>query len=226
MTVLLNTRYRKSIKTPNNNMLKPGANNKKLGSVVSVTKWKHCAIYSLTLEERATCPRTCEQWDNCYGNNMPFAHRFDHTDKDFLKLLEENVDDVCLKHPEGVLLRLHVLGDFFSVEYVKFWARMLGKHDNLHIFGYTHHDPEDSIIGFLIDAMNVLYEEQFAVRFSDSGKTIFSAHVIKPDQRARTMTERPQSALICPEQDGKTSSCATCGLCWSAGNRSIFFLEH
>lgn len=33
------------------------------------------------------------------------------------------------------------------------------------------------------------------------------------------------SAIVCPEQTGKTAACATCALCWST-TRNIAFLEH
>ena len=43
--------------------------------VVKKGKFAGYVIFTLTLEERATCPRDCFHWDNCYGNNMAFAHR-------------------------------------------------------------------------------------------------------------------------------------------------------
>lgn len=72
-------------------MLKRGKQNKKLGDKITIKMWKGMTMYSLTLEERATCPTDCEQWDNCYGDNMPFAHRFDHTDPDFIATLGATV---------------------------------------------------------------------------------------------------------------------------------------
>lgn len=217
MVTLLGTKYPKSIRDPHpTRMLKPGANNKKLGSIVSVTKWRDAVIYSLTLEERASCPTTCDQWTKCYGNNMPFAHRFDHTHPDFLSNLEENIKIVCRQHKK-VLVRLHVLGDFFSTDYVEFWMRMTAEHPELHIFGYTHHAP-DSDIGMLISAMNLT--PWCAIRFSDQPGIRFSAQVIPVDGQPG------MHEVICPEQDGKTESCATCGLCWGAMNKTILFKEH
>ena len=57
-------------------VLKSGENSTKLGNKITKGLWKGMAIYSLTLEERKTCPATCQQLSICFGNNMPFAQRW------------------------------------------------------------------------------------------------------------------------------------------------------
>ena len=156
------TKYRKGVKAPHINMLKPGKNNKKLGGTVSVKMWQDKPLFSLTLEERKTCPTTCQQWDNCYGNNMPFAHRFDHTHQDFRRSLEYQLRYLMEKHPDGIVVRLHVLGDFYSVEYVQFWEKMLDVYPTLSIYGYTHRETFGDI-GSEIVRLNVEYPTQFRV---------------------------------------------------------------
>ena len=106
-------------------MLKPGKNNKKLGWKISKGQWKDMHLYSLTLEERSTCPSHCEQWENCYGNNMPFAYRYDHTDPLFYTKLADQLAALSMKHESGFVIRLHVLGDFFDKKYVHFWRTQL-----------------------------------------------------------------------------------------------------
>ena len=39
--------------------LKSGTNSRKIGGVVLKGRWRGFAIYTLTLEERSTCPTTC-----------------------------------------------------------------------------------------------------------------------------------------------------------------------
>ncbi len=120
------------------NLLVSGVNNAKIGRVVTVGRFKGWEIYTLSLEERKTCPRACHHWQNCYGNSMPYAKRIDHTSPDFLPALEANIERLlALPGPPGVLVRLHALGDFYSSEYVNFWCRMLATHKRLMIFGYT-----------------------------------------------------------------------------------------
>lgn len=215
------TRYRKGVKPPSINMLKPGTNNAKLGGYVTAKKWQGMAMYSLTLEERATCPTTCQQWENCYGNNMPFAHRFDHTHPDFLLALGMQLTKLHKKHKdEGVVVRLHVLGDFFSPAYVEWWKWALNTFPWLNAFGYTH-QPRSSTIGKMIESLNTRRADRWQVRFSDDKTTTMAAHVV-PEH---TQPVKGVSVL-CPEQTGAAKSCAACGLCWSAPNREILFVEH
>jgi hypothetical protein len=212
------TIFLKSIKDPATvkRLLQPASSNSKLGgksSVISKGKWRGMYMYSLSLEERATCPRTCNQWTNCYGNNMPFANRLDHTDPSFLTLLSTELGALAVKHPQGFVIRLHVLGDFYSTAYVKFWSNALATYPNLRLFGYTHRS-KTSLIGKSIMSMN---SERCWIRWSDAGGEM-SANA---DQLDGTIGE----GITCPEQTEKTASCLTCGLCWSTP-LPIRFITH
>jgi len=110
------TIYPKSIKSPLDpryKLLKPGTNNKKLGGIITANKWTGKRMFSLTLIERDTCPESCHHWDDCYGNNMPFAHRFNTIG--LMHELEDEIDALSKKYPKGIVIRLHVLGDFYSI---------------------------------------------------------------------------------------------------------------
>jgi len=214
------TVYPKSVKLASTNMLKPGKNNAKLGDVVTSKMWQGSKMYSLTLEERVTCPITCDQWDNCYGNNMPFAHRFNITDPNFYPHLDDQLEILSKKHADGFVVRLHVLGDFFSTEYVAFWGARVAMYENLRVFGYTHH-RSNTPIGQYIARFNRILPQQWAIRFSDEIMTQMSAHVVQKDYTPMKGLE-----IVCPEQTGQAASCADCGLCWTATNRKIMFVEH
>ena len=177
-------------------------------------------MFSLTLEERATCPTSCDQWDVCYGNNMPFAHRFDHTDPNFQPMLTHQLSGLALKYPKGFVVRLHVLGDFYEEKYVTFWKKMLMQFPNLNAFGYTHH-PVQSRVGKSVNKLNTSYKERWRIRFSDdtSGATNYIA-LVTDEHGARTSNH-----VTCPEQLGKTPSCADCGICW-ASEEPVIFIEH
>jgi hypothetical protein len=216
------TRFLKSVKIPSATMFKPGGNNKKLGSKITTGAWDNAAIYSLTLEERNSCPTDCEQWDTCYGNNMPFATRYDHTHPTFYSCLEQNLSDLINKHiwskDQPIALRLHVLGDFFSKEYVEWWQAWLFDWYSVKVWGYTHHDPQ-SEIGEAISRMNEM--DNCYIRFSDSKFTApmnLQANVIASESERHT-------GLICPEQRGIKLSCGDCAMCWTS-NRAINFLQH
>ncbi|MFV0512521.1 MAG: hypothetical protein ACK5MY_02625 [Jhaorihella sp.] len=206
------TRYPSTIRAPDHSMLKPGVNNKKLGGRVTVGPLRNAVLYSLSLEERRTCPTACLMWDKCYGNNMPFAHRYDHTSPDFLAKLSAGVAELCDSY-KRVLIRLHVLGDFYSIDYVRFWGDSLERHPELHLFGYTAHAP-DSDIGRTLHQISTAWGwHRCAIRFSGWGGS------------RGAVVGRPDVGFTCPEQTGKVKSCAQCGACWN-GEDPVNFKEH
>ena len=194
-------------------LLQPAGQNNKIGkgdNVVTKGKWRGMPCFTLTLEERATCPSDCKQWSNCFGNNMHFAYRVDHRDHNELtRKLAAEIKDL-LRTYRAIVVRPHVLGDFFSVDYVAFWAEQLAMHPGLHVFGFTHW-ARDSEIGLLVQETNRPPDGRGWIRFSDQGGPM-SANV-------------EGEGITCPEQTGKTKSCMTCGLCWST-TKPINFLEH
>ena len=192
-------------------LLKPASGNAKLGAgsnLITKGKWSGMPMYTLTLEERSTCSRTCQQWDRCFGNNMGFAHRISSAEPELLEMrLNDELDYLARKHPQGFVIRLHVLGDFYSTDYVNFWANALRAYPSLHVFGYTHRTD-----GPIADAIaDNLQNERAWIRWSDRGGPM-SANV-------------HGEGITCPEQTGKTSSCLTCGLCWTT-TKAIAFIEH
>lgn len=202
------TIFLKAVKAPTTvaRLLQPASNNSKLGDgrkEIAKGKWKGMPMYQLTLEERATCPRTCEQWRNCYGNNMPFANRIKHSTGSLLTTLRQELSGLARRHPQGFVVRLHVLGDFFSVPYVRFWTDALSDFPELRIFGYTHRSKSSSI-GRAVAELN---KAGAWIRWSDAGGQM-SANTDQPGKP-------PAEGITCPEQTGKTASCMTCGLCWS-----------
>src|SRR5262249_24053099 len=101
-------------------------------------RWRGFAAYMLTLEERATCPTTCRHLRSCYGNKMHLAQRM-QAGSDLEWRLVREVALLHIDHPDGFAVRLHELGDFYSVEYVELWGRLLERYPGLHIWGYTAH---------------------------------------------------------------------------------------
>lgn len=190
-------------------VLKSGDNARKLGAIVAKGKWRGFPIFALTLEERATCPRSCVQWTTCYGNNMPFSVR--HKSGPELEDAIER-DLAYLNRQSPFVVRLHILGDFYSVEYVECWENWFSRFPGLHAFGYTAHAP-DSEIGRSVKILNGVYSDRCSIRFSGVNAIVIDAEA-----------DRGES-IVCPAQTEKTKSCATCALCW-ASEKSIAFLRH
>lgn len=196
-------------------LLKSGENSRKIGSVVTKGRWAGMPIFTLTLEERETCPRTCAEWATCYGNNMHFAQRI-ADDGTLTRRLWGELAALNAEHPKGFIVRLHVLGDFYSVAYVAFWRQALRDFPALRIFGFTARQPSTAI-GRLIAGMIRRDGDRFAMRFSG----------LQADHHASEVVDRAEDAtgLRCPAETDPDRCCASCGLCWQT-DRTISFVRH
>lgn len=195
-------------------VLKDGHQSRKIGKFVTKGKRAGWPIFTLTLEERATCPRTCEAWAYCYGNNMHAADRI-VAGPELEAALWAELLALQFTHPGGFMVRLHVLGDFYSLGYVRLWERALRAFPALHIFGFTARLPGTEIGDALWDITQTLYD-RFAMRFSGLDGPMLGSQLL-PDAH-------PQ-AIRCPAQTEATDCCATCALCWNS-QRSIAFARH
>lgn len=199
-------------------IIKPVAGNSKLGkgsSIVLKGEWAGLPMFSITLVERETCPNTCHHWDDCFGNNMGFAHRWKATPGLILWIGRE-LEVLAKKYRKGFVVRLHILGDFFSVEYVQAWQQWLAQYPMLRVFGYTARKP-DTDIGIALQAVRAQFSDRWWIRQSSNETTSTGLYATRQDYQG--------NAITCPEQTGKTESCLTCGLCWSV-NKPIRFLSH
>ena len=215
-------------------MLVGGRNSPKLGAMVEKGPWRGMPVFQLTLEERKTCPRSCPVWAGCYGDAMHLARRHDASSEDFLVALWAEVVTTYRAvmneraAPPGMVVRLHVLGDFFSPQYVAVWADLLDKLPGLHVFGYTarREDADDEESRSTARALRELTDtswDRFAIRFSRDTAGPQRA-VVYDTVKAAT----DAGAIVCPAQMEQTASCSTCGLCWAPAGRklTIGFLRH
>src|SRR5580658_4496261 len=133
------TRFPSRVIHPNSlpTLLVSGHSNVKIGRDVRKGVLRGYWIYTLSLEERATCPSSCHHWRDCYGNSAPFAKRVMHGPAMLAKLETEIAMLLAKRGRKGILIRLHALGDFYDTAYVAFWNKMLERHPNLAVFGYT-----------------------------------------------------------------------------------------
>lgn len=206
-------------------LLKSCKSNNKIGKgskYIEKGDWKGMPIYTLTLEERKTCPTYCNHWKTCYGNNMFLAHRYKHG-----AVLQSKLDNelgiLSKKYPKGFVIRLHILGDFYSVKYVNFWERMFAKYKALHVFGYTGRDPYLDPIGKSIrHKLNRTRGNRCLIRFSQNEENDGDIYFAGQYGEIHIPSELP-----CPEQSNKTKSCLTCGLCWNKNvTKTITFKTH
>lgn len=209
-------------------LLVSGRNNRKIGATVEKGKFKGYGIYCLSLEERATCPVDCEARAICYGNGMQLGRRHRIGDPDvFFDRLGMEIAELLDQH-EGLLIRLHVLGDFPSVEYVSFWKEVLDEHPNVACYGYTHRSPANwggDEIGDAIEAVKDAHLERFRIRWSSPVARADGAVIL---DKVPAGPRGDNRELVCPAQTDATACCATCGLCWEAAamRECIGFVKH
>ena len=207
--------------TPTQTVLKDGANSSKIGGDVLVGWLKGARILTLTLEERATCP-PCAVAEICYGNRMQYAQRW-RAGPEVEDAIRREIEAACATH-ERVLVRLHVLGDFYSFDYLRLWTELLDEFDNLNVFGFTAHAP-DTEIGAGIARVRAALGRRFSIRHSGITGQWGAFTIDFPTERS-TLGD----ALVCPEQRGawgdtRERHCGDCGACWTS-DRPIVFAEH
>jgi hypothetical protein len=199
--------------------LKSASNNRKIGGEVLIGKWAGLPMYTLTLEERATCPKTCKQWRSCYGNKMHLADRV-QAGPDLESRLEREIETLDIRHLNGFVVRLHVLGDFYSVAYVELWRRLLREYSTLRVWGYTaRHDEGDPIAAALSSVATEFGWDRFAMRLSNASSETHSTIVVEHPH------QKPPDATLCRQEIDKKESCAACALCWESEKR-IAFVQH
>lgn len=201
-------------------VLVDGINNRKIGNRVAKGHHKGKRIFTLTLEERATCWDGCRHYLTCYGNAMHWPRRHVHG-AELEMTLDGEIAALLAKHDNGILVRLHVLGDFFSPTYVGRWKAWLQKHPRLSVYGYTGWPPPSEIGQAITDMVSEIGWARCAIRFSNSDVPVHGAGTVtNPALRGR----QPEG-IICPVQTGAADCCGTCGLCWN-GEENVAFIEH
>lgn len=215
------TIYPSTVRDPSlaTHLLVSGANHWKIGRKIQKGKWRGFPVYTLTLEERATCPSSCRHWRSCMGNQMHFARRIIHGPA-MERRLERELAALQEMHADGFAVRLHVLGDFYSVAYVDAWAGFLDRFPALHVFGFTARiDGMTDPIATALVRLAIARWDRFAIRFSNAPIDECSTVTVEHPRQV------PADAVLCPQQVGRTASCSTCALCWQS-RRRIAFLQH
>lgn len=135
------------------------------------------------------------------------------------RLLETLIDGT-----DKQAVRLHSSGDFFEVEYVRFWRDIVEETPAVKYWAYTrswnHNKLLDSLDQLrIIENIQLFASWDFSMPSPPAGwrkSIVYSADGLA-DQ---------QPGLICPEQSGLIPNCATCDYCISKGHGDVNFILH
>lgn len=142
------------------------------------------------------------------------------------------------------VFRIHVSGDFYSVDYTLKWLEIVKKNRRVRFFAYTRSWRADDILPALIQLSQL---DNFRMWFSMDRMTgsaplvpnvrraYMAIHDLDarnaPDDcdlvfrdRPRTVMKRANEVLVCPAENGVQGklrhTCTTCQLCWSPDARA------
>lgn len=205
-------------------LLVSGHNNSKIGRQIEFGRWANMPVFTLTLEERATCPNYCHHFETCYGNSVHRARRHKHG-LVFEYLLEREIAKAQHDYPNGFVIRVHVLGDFYSVKYVQLWEHLLKTFPGLHVFGYTARDPDKDAIGAAVFQLAKKHWDRFAIRQSVPLRIPFPKTTLPTAMTAPAGDPIPNGAFWCPAQTEDAKCCANCCACWESP-KNVVFAQH
>lgn len=157
-----------------------------------------------------------------------------------------------IKRVKPKVVRIHVAGDFYSVEYTMQWIQVVRACPEVTFFAYTRSwtvglDPDGYATGD-----EKLYRALCRLAFYKNMTLWLSHDASMPKEWTkhdascadregswgykiatidRSWTPRTRKVIDCPEQTGKAASCSTCKLCYSPKLREkkdyiINFLKH
>ena len=192
--------------------------------IIQKGRWKGSRLFFLSLPEGQTCPDSCplntaptRRWgkghpEPCYGVHMPLAKRYDPYAKGFMNALSDDISLLASKYK--FVVRLHELGDFFSIDYVNFWVNSLEETPNLNIYGYSHRDDD---IGLALDESFQKHPKRFVIMNSSETHTT--------NIRPPSFVGERSGNVTCPYETSppNTKSCITCML-WGQGSIPISFI--
>jgi len=163
---------------------------------------------------------------NCYGNGMPAAVRFRYN-ANLMRSLQKELAALNERHPNGFVVRLHVLGDFPDLDYVKAWIGWSNRFRALQVEGYTAH-ARTSEIGQAIWKMNLNRPKRWQIRNSVPMDAPCEPMQVSSLWDGANSVPDGIDGIVCPQELGKTQTCGTCALCWSPAmaDKRVLFLGH
>lgn len=144
---------------------------------------------------------------------------------------------------DAKLVRIHVSGDFTSVEYIEDWISLAEGRPEVRFFGYTRSWRVTELLPSL-ERLRALSNVQLFASMDKSIEELppqdWRRAWIENDPRcnlaAVNMQEvhntetlgfvNPERGYVCPEETGRKPNCQACGYCISGRKNDVIFLLH
>ncbi len=173
----------------------------------------------------------CEQ--NCYAigfRRFPTAvraHERNHALAGDPSRLRQELSRDLRTLRAGSIVRLHVAGDFFDVDYARAWLHLVSDFEHLTFFSYTRAWTDAAICRVLTQ----LRSRPNISIWASSDWTMRAPPVSWLEARVFRSIEDARDAgyTVCPEQLGMKPSCEACQICWRVPRNSRFrlaFIDH
>ena len=127
--------------------------------------------------------------------------------------------------PQGrAVLRIHESGDFFSVGYIRMWARVIASFPEVQFYAYTRSWRVETFRNELQQAAEL---SNFHLWGSTDSETGPAPGGWRDAYMMPKGTQRAERYATCPEQTGTQPDCSTCTLCWVAKPEArLAFIKH
>jgi hypothetical protein len=167
---------------------------------------------SFSLPPMKTCPGKtpfCDKY--CFGCHGNYILANTHSSNELRLEVSRTSDFVPrmvadIRRIMAPAFRLHVVGDFYSAEYLEKWIEIVRRFPDIHFFGSTR--------SWRVPKIAKTLEE-----FRDEKNVYMRASVdltdhLSPAPAWSTWSVEGQG-VPCPHDKGKVKSCYTCGRCWN-----------
>lgn len=139
--------------------------------------------------------------------------------------------------PDAKIVRIHVSGDFDSVNYINQWFCLAYDNPDVRFWGYTRSWRVPELLGPL-ESFRALPNVQL---FASMDKSITEPPPwgwrrawleddprvwIKDDKVVNNRVDDRASAIICPEETGHKADCQACNYCVKGRRGDVVFLLH
>ncbi len=194
------------------------------------------SVWVWNLPAFVTCPGHT-QWCsfNCYNADIRtdvYNHDlwcenwwlFLNSPSELKRTICEKIDNNSIK----TAIRIHSSGDFFSIEYCKFWRDIIAEFPSTVFWSYTRSWRVSNLKEELLK-MSVM--DNFSLYASvdemvdDQMIDLPKSRVFPNYSEMKSFSER-YGGFICPEQFGIVASCADCGFCMRNREQDVLFLLH